>query len=81
MADKRIRDLVAGDQIQIASPPGRARVLAVGQTVQTKVKRFGAAPGEPDAFAVVVDFQMREGPHEGRRDYVFAHPDDRVRLA
>lgn len=81
MRVKAIKDLVPGDQIIVAQPAGRARVLGVAQTVQTKVRRHGAGPGEAEAFACVVDFEFRDGASEGRRDYVFVHPDDKVKLA
>lgn len=81
MADKLVCELAPGDDIRVLKPSGRARVIALTDAPHTTVRRYGAGPGEQPGLAVIIDFEYRDEPRAGVRDYVYQHPRDRVQLA
>lgn len=73
-------ELEPGDQIVIAQPYGIASVERLIPTT-TPIEPARPRPGhDAKAMAVILIFQLISGEAQGRRDYVFTHPTERIRI-
>lgn len=78
---KLARDLAEGDRFVMASPRGIARVTRNYSSETTPIEpEKPRADHYATAIALIICFEMTDGPSRGLKDHVFVHPNERIRI-
>ena len=77
MPSSKIAEMLnPGDVVQLELPDSRGRVISNHEAKRTKM-----GPDGEQRLARIIRLEMIDGHRSGKKDFVFAHPADRVRLA